>query len=258
MSSRAGITEKMIKALQSKVNCQNVMKFIDKNEANEVVIVSTRVMVKVVDYNEDSVETSDDGEWDNQRIEHLFSIYDFMVEANHTGYEYFPNLYGVLNCHNGSDSKVYVFAEAFDGGLLELSEKIAHPSDWYDVVFQMIMINYYIEVVNGYYYYGGGLENHLYRKLEKPIYQEYNIGDDGKFRINHKYLIVVWNIDYMVLAKDSKKVFRRNTEMLASYLEEHKETMKVPPSLRVMQLLSDVNGGYSNIAIILNKYYNVE
>src|SRR5690606_30894227 len=100
----------------------------------------------------------------------------------------FPHLYGVLNCHGSDNSRVYIYYELFDGDLEDLINNIGHPSEWYDIAFQMIMINYYIMIINK-YTYDGNIKNHLYKKLSKPYYKKYEI-DNREISINHKFLIV--------------------------------------------------------------------
>ena len=135
MTYRPEITKKVIKYLESKINCDNILNFINKNGTiDSLIIEKSPVSLQILDY----VDGTDDS-----YIAYLFSVFDFMVEANHTGFAYFPNIYGVLNCHNKSNSKVYIFFEKFDGNVTELINNMTHSSEWYDIVFYMIMINYY-------------------------------------------------------------------------------------------------------------------
>ena len=128
-----------------------------------------------------------------------------------------------------------------------------HPSEWYDITFQMIMINYYIQTINGYQYDNGSPENHYYKKLEKPIYKEYYI-ENYKFNINHKYLIVLWDIEK--IEKTNQNKYPSNIKLLIKYLDDHKDNIKIFPSPRIIKLLNEVIDNQNNTISILNQYYN--
>lgn len=258
----------MIDYLEKRINCENIMDFADKtsitNLDNENNITIQKLMVdnipvafEIIKYNDiDNPIMQNDPDFKNRKsIKKLFNIFDFMTEANYTGFEYFPYIYGVLDCHNNENSKVYIFYEAFDGTLIDLINNMEHPSEWYDIVFQMIMINYYIVTINGYHYDNGSIENHLYKKLNKPYYKEYLL-NSSKFNINHKYLIVLWNIDNMVKNSDINEYqFISNIDYLLTYLDENKDKIKIPPSPRIMNLLNDIKNNSINIIDILSQYY---
>lgn len=114
MFDRSKIKSKMINYLSKKINCTNVIELIDQrndNSTNKILMESTPVSFEIVEYNDDDNyhQKKETDNKDNSMIKYIISIFDFMVEANHTGYEYFPYLYGVLNCHDKTHSKLYVF-----------------------------------------------------------------------------------------------------------------------------------------------------
>jgi len=244
--NRFQITTKMIDYLEDKINCHNVINFLDKSKIsqsenkNKLIIKSIPLTFKIID--------------NDKEIKNLFEIFDFMTEANYTGFEYFPYLYGVLDCSD--QNKIYVFYENFDSNLIDILNNMEHQSEWYDIVFQMIIINYYIQNINNYKYDNGIPQNHLCRKLPKPIYQDYHIYDI-KFTINHKYLIVLWNITNMELITDeNKNNITTNIDHLIKYINEHKDKIKIMPSERILKLLNDIQNNYDDTLSILDKYYN--
>lgn len=263
--------EYMINYLEKRINCKNIIKFADEHmqsklgegkEAivNELKIGKTSVAFKIMKYNdtEGYIRIKKTDPKDKIWVNNMFDTFDFMTEANYTGFGYFPYLYGVLNCHEEENSKIYVFYEVFDGNLIDLINNIQHPSEWYDIVFQMIMINYYIETINGYRYNDGTVQNHLFRKLDKSYYKEYQL-DNYKFSINHKYLIVLWDINYMEkITEENKSQVISNIDFLIKYLDTNKDHIKILPSGRIISLLHDVKNNPNNVPNLLDQYYNIK
>ena len=293
--NRQKITDTMKKYLEDRLNCENVMEYIDKKilekavETNAIIIRKLLindipVTVEIINYNDtentdevlpnnksinkqfkiyDSItgaiytetENTDEVLPNNNLITQQFKIYDFITEANYTGFEYFPYLYGVLNCHDKNNSRLYVFREYFEGNLLQLLlTKLEHPSEWYDIIFQLVMINYYIKAVNK-YNYNGYPGNHLYNKLSKPIYQNYKL-DNYEFNINHKYLIVLWDLQYLNKINNTDEI--TNIDLLLKMLEDKTIQPKIPPSARILKLLHDIQDNPENVLEILDQYYNVK
>jgi hypothetical protein len=266
--SREKIAKYMINYLEERINCENVMKFADKTlqsklgegkEAviNKLMVENIPVAFKVMKYNDTEGYEKKNKTDANDRIwvKNMFDTFDLMTEANYTGFEYFPYIYGVLNCHEKENSNIYIYYEVFDGSLIDLINNITHPSEWYDIVFQMIMINYYIEIINGYRYNDGTVQNHLYKKLEKPYYKEYHI-NSHKFNINHRYLIVLWDINYIEKITDkNKNQITSNINFLLRYINENKEKIKIPPSGRIIKLLHEVKNNTKDTINILSQYY---
>ena len=264
------VTNQMIKYLEKRINCENVIKFVEKKQADtlgsglestiiKLIINEIPVALKVLKYNDSPgyVYKNKTDPNDKTWIQNIFDVYDFMTESNYTGFEYFPYLYGVLNCHDGLNSKVYTFYEVFDGDLINLISKMEHQSEWYDIVFQMIMINYYIEIINGYRYNDGTPQNHLYRKLPKPYYKLYDI-NGVQFNISHKYLIVLWDISYMEkITIGNKSKVTSNISFLSKYLTDNNTNanIPVPPGPKITKLLEEINNSPQNTVEILGKYY---
>lgn len=257
--SREKITKKMIQYLEIRINCDNVMKYVDKyiknNDKNSIIkeleIDSNPVAFEIIKYDA-TINNNTDGLLGKNDISNMFEIFEIMTEANHTGNEYFPYLYGVLNCHDAENSRVYLYYEIFEGNLINLFSQVEHPSEWYDIAFQLIVINNFMQNLNN-YKYSGALENFLYKKLSKPYYKNYDI--DGKeFKINHKYLIVLWDIND--IKKNTEEIRSAiNIDIVLKYLTENKETIKIPPSLKIMKLFSDINNDPKNSISIMHQYY---
>ena len=264
MTYRSKLTDKMRKYLSDRLNCENVIKFIEKHISNNGIhpkkikklkVGTVDTAVDIIKYN-DSLDNNNNNnnipnkEW-LEKI--LFVNYDFITEANYTGFEYFPYLYGVLNCHNNDKSKVYVFYEYFGANLLDLINKMEHPSEWYDIVFQLAIINHFLTEMHN-YSYDGAVEDHMYNKLPKPIYQQYEF-NNYQFNINHKYLIVYWNPASMKKTNNNNND-NSNIANLLKYLEQNKDKIKIFPSARIITLLNELLKQPSNTIEILNQYYN--
>lgn len=272
--NRSKIATQSIDFLESKLNCENVIKFVNENfdsslgeglesAVNKIMVSPDKssstipMAYKVMKYNdtEDYVKKEKNDPNDKTWTKDLFNTFDFMTEANYTGFEYFPYLYGVLDCHDNENSKIYIFYEVFDGDLINLINNLEHPSDWYDIAFQMIMINYYIQVINGYRYNDGNPQNHLYKKLVKPYNKEYKFGDNA-FRVNHKYLITLWDINYIEkITETNKNQIVSNIDFLLKYLDKNKPDIKVYPTGRIIKLLYDIKNSPEKTTEILYRYY---
>lgn len=262
---RSKVAAKMIKLLENKIYCGNVLRFVDETISTKIdespnikiyklKIESVPVTVQILKYNDtDDENTEDDPEKKRNKkwVEKKFKVYDFITDANYTGFEYFPYIYGVLNCHDGENSRLYVFYEFFEGNLVDLVNNIGHPSEWYDIVFQFIIINNYIQMINN-YSYKVSLKNFLYKKLQKPIYQLYNFGE-YQFNIKHQYLVVLWGIDEMEPITENST---NNISLLLKFIDENKDNIKVPASGRIIKLLTDVIENPNKTIDILNQYYN--
>lgn len=269
--SRIKNARRIISYLEERINCKNVMKFVDEtmnkvlNKDKEMKITHLNIdgistAFKMMNYNDldNYVRKNENDPKDKTWVKNIYDIFDFMTEANYTGFEYFPYLYGVLDCHNGENSKIYIFYETFDDNLIDLINKIEHSSEWYDIVFQIIMINYYILIVNEYRYDNATLQKHFYKKLEKPYYKEYEL-DGNKLIINHKYLIVLWDFNHMEkMTEDNKNVIITNIDYLLKYLSDNKDKIKIPPSSRIIKLLHEIKNNPKNTPTILFQYYDNE
>lgn len=227
--NRMKVSDKMRKYLEDKINCQNVIKFIEKHEGTQLV---DKIIIHSIPV---SIET-------NTHVDNLrekFEMYDFITESNYTGFEYFPYLYGVLECKD--ESLLYVFYESFDGNLYEAIESIEHASEWYSIIFQLLLINNYMET-SGYQH---TIDNFIYKK--NPIQQEYEI-EGYTFSIKHKYLIVLWNL---TLVKSE-----RNIDMILDFINSRE--FKVPASPRIIKMLEEIKANPGEIWRILDQYYNLK
>lgn len=282
--SRAKNTKILIEYLKKYINCDNIEKFIQKHTDDEfinasscymdtqLIIKNIPVSCKIIQYSDDTAEDNNDIINRNQ-IDTIFKYFDFITESNHTGFEHFPYLYGVLDCRNNENSKVYLLFENFQGNLIHLINSIEHPSEWYDIAFQIVMINYFTFDLNKYRYPNGSMYNHLYNKLPKPYYQDYEL-DGIKFNVSHKYLIVMWNLKLSIdvennkcsdkddgelmingFGDDSNLSFKTNIEYLLQYVSENDNKVKIKPSPRITSFLKGVAENPSNTVKLIIEYY---
>lgn len=260
MMNRINITKKMVDFLEEKVNCENVMKFADSYKESpeslaQLKIDNVSVAFDIIDY-DDTIEQTYVSKTNKSReeINQIFKRFDFITEMNYTGFECFPYLYGVLNCHSDENSKIYVFYEAFEGKLNDLILNLNHPSEWYDIAFQVVLINYYLEIINGYTFNTESLQCYYYKKLDKPIYKEYLI-ENHPIKVNHKYLIVLWDLEHLNLIDEKVFVPMQSINYLMEYLEKNKNDIKVQPSNRITKLFKEVTDNPKKIPEILEQYY---
>jgi hypothetical protein len=264
------LTRKMIKYLEKTANCKNIIEFVNKHilketsntidkwnmYKNKLIIKGIPVSYYVIRYNDDdSYRMKDNADlkditWKNE----MYESFDFITESNYTGFEYFPYLYGVLDCHSGPDSRIYVFHEFFDKNLVETINTLEHPSEWYDIVFQLIIICYYMQIMNS-YTYNGNLNNYFCRKLEKSHYKKYKMGE-YILNINHNFLIVL--LDFKLTKKSTKETRLMDTiDLFLIYTKENKHKLKVPPSGRVVKLLYDIKNDPYRTVEILYQYFGL-
>ena len=261
-------------------DCSNVVDFINKHELTYLgkgadatvvkLIDNVPMALKVMSYNSSENYIRPRGKHvhlkDNRYIKNMLMTLDFMKEANETGFEYFPYIYEVLNCPVFDDcvekectegnSKVYIFYEVFDGTLEKLILEIKYPSEWYDIIFQMALTNYYMEVLNGYRYKDAKPKNILYKKLPKMKIQEYEL-DGQKVSVKHNYVVVLWDFNYLEkITPENKHLVISNIEFLLRYLRTTPEIPN-PPNWRMMKLLRELRHNPENTHAILRKYYLV-
>lgn len=271
--SRKKTANKIIDYLEKRINCENIMRYTDEyldNNAPDKSLIIDEVPVSftIIPYNANenysrqlvSTEGDREDKPDFNDIKHMFDIFDFMTEANNTGFEHFPYIYGVLDCLNDIDSTVYVYYEKFDGTLPLLIDNIEHPSDWYDIVFQIILIIMYIKYV-GKISFKAAPEKFLYKKITKPYYKEYSVGDTT-LNINHKYLIVCWDTNTSDFEEIQNSEFNLENkfpiidlDFLTEYINVNKDTLKIQPSNRIIKLIQEIKNQPDNIPKILVQYY---
>lgn len=267
--SRQKIASKLIQFLEEKINCKNVMKKADdySTEAEKILLIeSENVVFEIYYYDDTKIE---EGDRNQMWVQRLIQTLDFMVESNHMGFEYFPYVYGLLNCHEGPESKIYLYTEAFDGRLEDLFGNILHPSDWYDVIFQIVMIDYWIRLHK--YEYDASIEKFVFRKYPKPFKKKYEI-DSLTLNLSRKYLIIYANTQPFIsletivtnfpdeilepTGEDAEFPIKKpGINMLYSFVIEGK--FPVPPSHRIVRMLEDLmqNKDIEGTNSIINKYY---
>lgn len=247
--SRINMSKKLRDVFNEKVNCINAIEFIDNknivktdDELPYVIIEETPVDFVVIKYH----DTTDDTAKNRKYIEDVFRKFDFMSFSNAEGYDYFPYLYGVLDCRNKEDSAVYTFYEYFPYSITHLVANISHASEWYDIVFQLSLLNYLLHKSDLKF----DPSKIRYRRLEKPYRKEYEM-DSSNLTIKKLFDISV--VDYNIY--DDKTTFPLPLEYLKQYINNNREILPIPPSHNVEAiidaLLSDIDNTYD---ILASKY----
>ncbi len=63
----------------------------------------------------------------------------------------------------------YIVFESFTDTLIELFSNISHVSEWYDIAFQIAMINNFTSVINNYKYDCNIWKMFIYKRHTKTI-----------------------------------------------------------------------------------------
>lgn len=248
---REKIASGMIAQLQKKLNCENVRSFVKSNVMDNLLSKSDRsnaitVANVLVDY--ESINYADK---DDKSISQLYKLFDFMVESNYTGFEYFPYIYGVLPCVDNISINIHLFYEYFEADLVYIIDEIEHQSEWYDIIFQFVIINNYLSKHN--IEYEPSMKSFAYRKIA-PYYKEYVLSN-YQFKINHKYLIVVRDFN-MKVSVNNQNQFVRYIQFIYEYVNGNVK-IKIPPSGRIIKLLNELVANPNDFAQIMDKYYNL-
>lgn len=235
-SNRAKIADEIIKYLNETINCDNVLQF-NKSNNNKYNLYC------------DIIQYLNEPDQDNI-CQNIYETMDFMTAANHTGFEFFPYIYGVLKCHLQEDNRIYIYRETFESNIIDLINNFTHPSEWYDLVFQIALIDFCINIVNEKYYFGD-VEKFYYKKLPKPIYQEY-ILKGQTFKVNHKYLIVYWSVKSFCNEKKQEHI--SGIQSISNYINTN-SGIKIQPSPRIIELLSRIIREPQKMDDVLLEYY---
>lgn len=229
--NRINKARQMIAILESTVNCDNVVQIATKDAANDTTatINDTDVSLAVIHH---------------PATDKLYQTYDLMVRANYSGHEIFPYLYGVLDCRQ-STKNIYVYYEKFDYSLPQIMDQLTVKADWFDIVYQLISIDYYIKQTIQSNYQSGDLYHHWVRILDKPYLKKYTY-QNIQISVYHKYLIVLWDIQFTTKKQTS------NLEYLLSYLKSNPQ-LDVPT--KIYKLLKTLIANPNKTIEILIEYY---
>jgi hypothetical protein len=244
-------------------NCDKIVNFIESHKKkilgqgieSKIYLLQIKnigVALKTLPYNDDSNYswTSWKGKNDIHWVKYMNELMDFMLESNLSGNDYFPYIYTVLNCHNGENSNEYIFYEAFDGDMWKMLLRTKNKYELYDIFFQLININYYLEVQNNMKYYDGKPKNHLFKRLDKPIKKTYNF-DSNEYTFEHHYVIVIW--DFHIIDKYfSNKEFVRNFDWAMQHIRKYKKS-EVP--IELIKLTDDIKEHPESTPKLLYEFY---
>jgi hypothetical protein len=235
---RTKIRENMVSYLQEQINCDNVLKKTDALiESDEKLLINgTPVSFKVISYD-------DENETEKKSIEILNNVFDEITESNSIGFDYYPFIYGILNCHNDTKSNLYVFYEFLSGTLYDLFENLQSPNEWYDIIFQMAMIDYNATKRQSLKHLNYNLDNYYFIKLFNPQKKEYVI--KGKnITIYHKYVVVFFS--WEIIDEWIKGI---------KYLSDIIKDDKYKTTQRIITMVSEMNTS-ERIEDVIETYYS--
>ena len=250
MSTRGETTAKIFEVLEARVNCENIISFLEKHKVEGSTKISVRnremdiFIIGYDDYTGDLLTNKN-----KQTKDNLFKYYDFISDANHTGFEYFPYLYGVLDCHSGNNSKIYTIQEPFDGTLGDLVTSLDQQKEWFTIIFQMVLIHYYFSVITGCNYKNATIQNHFYKKSTKKYPQRYKL-DGHEFEFFSDITLVLGEFN---LVNDATEQNPNNLQLLVSYIGSNPNIIK--PSSSQMAIIAEVIESPKSTPTILKKYY---
>lgn len=246
---RSKIADKLIKYLDKNINCNNLVNYIEKNKKSTDTLIVSDVPIMYRGYTFHKVS---DNKFDDE-YDKFINVLDFTTDSNYLGSEHFPYIYGVISCYENDSNNVYVFKEAFSGNISELFDTMTHISEWYDIIFQILIIDKYVEHDHDLELLDLNVSQLLFKKHPRPIYKSYTI-DSINLTINHKFLIVV-DMDATKLKKG------KTTCNLLRYLRKlinESSDLVIKPSPVINKLLDDLIDSWwePSILDILNTYYN--
>lgn len=244
--SRKKISDSARLYLSEKLNCINVIEYIDSdnNKNNYFLVDGVKNKYEIYEYDNNDKK-------DLQKIDKIYDKFDVMADANHAGHTYFPFLYAVLNCHHGKKSKIYVFYEYFPFTFKDFENKISHNSEWYDIILQIAMINYYIFHNIG-PEYSSRIGDILWTRLDKPYYMTYNF-DNITRSISRKFDIVVKK--YRKIHSNSKSLVEDFQSFILN-IDDKKMQENTAPTKKILDILDEIVKNPINTLEILSKSYS--
>lgn len=243
--NRSKTALEMIDYLENTLNCQKVIKFIDRRtesldnihhetpDSRTLMIKKTPVAFHLFSFDVNHTLYQD-----------LINKFDFMTRINHEGFDYFPYIYGVLNCIDETLQRTYVFSEKTDTDLMHLFNDLQGASDWYDLSLQAAMMDHYLGEEFKYYDYGGDPQHFQVIKIDRPSRAEYIIGDELKISTIHKFKLVYWKTSPMPTSG-------RLTETLLKMSK--KGEIEMPK--KVVEMLTEITTNPGAVMTILGRYY---
>jgi hypothetical protein len=234
-NARQSTAKFMVNYLKETVECGNIMEFIKEHATKDslkMTINGRPTDIQIINI--------------NREIDPKISkTLDIMMEFNYSDNECFPYLYGILICRNDDtkSGKGYILYEGQDGYLFDLLKHLTNQSDWYELIFQIIIINYYLRD----YKFNSTSNVYQYRALTNARRKDYTLSNVD-IKIYHKFVVSVTGLT----------VIENNGEINLDILKDVKtlaETVDVKPSLRAIELIDEVLEHPDKIPDILVKYY---
>ena len=262
LDNRIDIYNKCKKIFSEKINCDEIENFVNDNkekklaEGKEGIVYllnmnDIKVAAKYVPYNGDPNYTYvPNGKISLEWMNYTNETYEFMKESNTSGFDFFPYVYQIINCPNKDNSYEYIFYEAFDGDLLNLLMEETNKYALYTIFFQLIRINYYLEIICGMKYFDGKAANHLFRKIKLPT-EEKVVMDSYEFILKNQYLVVIWDFHNMKQFKEPKE-FKRNFMLVMKNINQQQKFL----SEELVTLINSVNENPTSTPQLLYSFYN--
>ena len=184
-------------------------------------------------------------------------------EATETGVEFYPHVYGVFFCPNGSRDMLYAYHEPETGGSQEERDKasdlvswITRPSDWNDLVYQvMTIVDYEEESVA--WRPTGPLEGLYCQRIAEPKRVDYVIQgeEETELRMYHKFLILRWP-SVVVNGSDNDPAHKKENwkVMAARELLEIIQKASISGTKRVYSFLQEIIDGTNLSDALLHHY----
>ena len=231
-------TLKMIKYLENRINCENVMEFASRHNCDSnkcyMKIDEIPVFFEIIKYNK------------NDNMNNLFTTFDLMTKTNHTDIEIFPYIYGVLNCNNDLEeiNYLYIYYEPFNDDLNSFIKNMNHISDWYSLIFGIALIEKF-QFDNEITFQETDLKNILFRKLSEP----------KKIKMNDiinvtKFIFCYWSLEPFDTIKPDKCVFFEEILRLINNRE-----FVVEPSKKIVSVIEELANNPTKISEIIEKNF---
>jgi hypothetical protein len=241
---------KIISYLDSKVNCKNIEVFLENHYETKPYHLRLNVGNELHDASYELVQYPDTDETEII-LQNIFNTFKFITQANYSGLDYFPWLYGLLKCDGLTEDtqtparQVHTFYEYFETNLQEYIPKISHPSEWYGICFQLALISDFMRRNNK--AYDSSMANHLVKFHEKPVFTQYSKGD-VKISVRQTMRIVLKDFYLEEGSKDS------SIQGLLKYLSSHPD-INIPPSPKNMSFMHKYVTDPTQLTPLLASYY---
>jgi hypothetical protein len=234
MDNRWSTAEKLIEYMEKRCDCDSVTKLASKKS-----LLGTEITYREISHD---LITKDD----------LYSYLHFITDANNLGFTYFPYLYGVLACSN--TRSVHIFMEYYPSTLQETIMNLKHNSEWYDLLFQLLIITSYLDKFSPFSHNGNMLSTFFCNRLDKPYYTDYKINNQV-ITINH-----LFNIFHFDTSIQEKNTSNYHVLLLLDQISNILPSVptNVTPSPNIIKLLDEIKNNPDNLSTIIYNWYRTK